>query len=91
MPRRYDKKVLPARITLGITPEEKLFLLLTAVLGYPAGQAYSIAFRARATPESANATASRLIHTPTMQEALRILQRYYEDNAFAFNDKQIEY
>ena len=91
MPRRYDKKVLPARITLGITPEENLFLLLTAVLGYPAGQAYSIAFRARATPESANATASRLIHTPTMQESLRILQRYYEDNAFLFNDKQIEY
>ena len=89
--RRYDKKVLPARIAFGITPEEKLFLLLTAVLGYPAGQAYSIAFRARATPESANATASRLIHTPTMQESLRILQRYYEDNAFAFNDKQIEY
>lgn len=89
--RRYDKKVLPARIMLCITPEEKLFLLLTAVLGYPAGQAYSIAFRSRATPESANATASRLIHTPTMQESLRILQRYYEDNAFLFNDKAIEY
>lgn len=89
--RHFEKKKLPARIPLGITPEEKLFLLLTAVLGYPAGQAYSIAFHARATPESANATASRLIHTPTMQESLRILQRYYEDNAFAFNDKQIEY
>ena len=89
--RHFEKKKLPARITLGITPEEKLFLLLTAVLGYPAGQAYSIAFRARATPESANATASRLIHQRKMQESLRILLKYYEDNAFAFNDKAIEF
>lgn len=89
--RHFEKKKLPARITLGITPEEKMFLLLTAVLGYPAGQAYSIAFRAKATPESANATASRLIHQRKMQESLRILLRYYEDNAFAFNDKSIEY
>ena len=89
--RHFEKKKLPARITLGITPKEKLFLLLTAVLGYPAGQAYSIAFKSNATPESANATASRLIHQRKMQESLRILLRYYEDNAFAFNDKQIEY
>lgn len=89
--RRYDKKVLPAKITLGISPEEKMFLLLNAVLGYPAGQAYRIAFQAKATPDSANATASRLIHQRKMQESLRILQRFYEGNALAFNDKAIEY
>ena len=89
--RRFDKKKLPARITLGITPEEKLFLLMTAVLGYPAGQAYSTAFNTKATPESANATASRLIHQRYMQESLRVLLQYYEDNAFAFNDKAIEF
>lgn len=89
--RRYDKKILPARITLGITPEEKLFLLLTTVLGYPAGQAYTIAFQSKATPDSANATASRLIHQRRMQESLRILLQYYEDNAFKFNDKAIEF
>lgn len=88
--RHFEKKKLPARIMLGITPEEKMFLLLTAVLGYPAGMAYSTAFKSNATPESANATASRLIHQRKMQESLRILQRYYEDNSFAFNDKAIE-
>ena len=32
--------MLPNRITLGLPPKEKLFVMLVGVLGVPAGKAY---------------------------------------------------
>ena len=84
-------KILPARIPLRLTPQEKHFLLFVAVLGLTGGEAYRLAFKTDANNVSATVMASKLLRGEKMQDAIRVLYRYYKDGRYAFNERLLRY
>lgn len=83
--------MLPNRITLGLPPKEKLFVMLVGVLGVPAGKAYQIAISDKASMPSATATASKLLRENRIQESLRILWRRHEQGELDFNERVLDF
>ena len=84
-------KILPARIPLRLTPQEKMFLLLVAVVGVTGGEAYRLCFKTDANNVSATVMASKLLREEKMQDAMRVLGRYYKDGRYAFNERLLRY
>ena len=84
-------KILPARIPLRLTPQEKHFLLFVAVLGLTGGEAYRLAFKTDANNVSATVMASKLLREEKMQDAMRVLYRYYKDGRYGFNERLLRY
>lgn len=84
-------KIIPARIPLRLTPQEKMFLLLVAVVGVTGGEAYRLAFKTDANNVSATVMASKLLRGEKMQDAIRVLYRYYKDGRYAFNERLLRY
>lgn len=84
-------KILPARIPLRLTPKEKHFLLFVAVLGLTGGEAYRLAFKTDANNVSATVMASKLLREEKMQDAMRVLYRYYKDGRYAYNERLLRY
>lgn len=84
-------KILPARIPLRLTPQEKMFLLLVAVVGVTGGEAYRLCFKTNANNVSATVMASKLLREEKMQDAMRVLCRYYKDGRYAFNERLLRY
>ena len=84
-------KILPSKIPLWLTPQEKRFLLFVAVLGITGGEAYRLAFNTDANNVSATVMASKLLREEKMQDAMRVLYRYYKDGRYAFNERLLRY
>ena len=84
-------KILPARIPLRLTPQEKMFLLLVAVVGVTGGEAYRLCFKTDANNVSATVMASKLLREEKMQDAMRVLYRYYKDGRYGFNERLLRY
>ena len=84
-------KILPARIPLLLSPQEKRFVLFVAVLGLTGGEAYRLAFKSDANNASATVMASKLLRDERMQNAIRRLFREYSHKGFAFNNKLVRY
>ena len=84
-------KILPARIPLRLTPQEKMFLLLVAVVGVTGGEAYRLCFKTDANNVSATVMASKLLREEKMQDAMRVLYRYYKDGRYGFNERLLKY
>lgn len=84
-------KILPARIPLRLTPQEKRFLLLVAVVGLTGGEAYRLCFNTDANNVSATVMASKLLREEKMQDAMRVLYRYYKDGRYGFNQRLLRY
>jgi hypothetical protein len=68
-----------------------MFLLLVAVVGVTGGEAYRLCFKTDANNVSATVMASKLLRDEKMQDAMRVLYRYYKDGRYAFNERLLRY
>lgn len=74
----YEKKKTPYRMAGTGDERETLFAQLVAVLGYPIGKAFSIAFPdSKATANSITPMASRLLREQQIQAYIYRLYRYH--------------
>ena len=68
-----------------------MFLLLVAVVGVTGGEAYRLCFKTDANNVSATVMASKLLREEKMQDAMRVLYRYYKDGRYAYNERLLRY
>ena len=68
-----------------------MFLLLVAIVGVTGGEAYRLCFKTDANNVSATVMASKLLREEKMQDAMRVLYRYYKDGRYGFNERLLRY
>ena len=89
-PIRKQTPVSPKRAFLGaLNEQERLFLLLVAVLGYGVGFAYKTAFGSNANLVSATAMGSKLMASSHIQTAYWRLAQLHQFNLLEFNGKML--
>ena len=84
------KPMLPAKVPIAITHDEKLFCMFVGVLGLSASEAYRLAFPTKASNLSATAMASKLLRERHIQCGITTYHRRYRENGFAFNENAIK-
>jgi len=87
-PDRRKNCKLPHAIKLkGIDEQEKLFILLHAILGYNASDAYLIAYpESNASRISATSMASKLLRDSRIQMNIEYLHSYWLSPGYVFNE-----
>jgi hypothetical protein len=87
---KNKNKVLPRKALATSVGEERLFILLHALLGYSAADSFLIAYDTKASKASASTMASKILTDKRVQAEIYRLYDLHAGGLLAFNENALK-